>query len=275
MRDERIFPLLGDTRTPYLADGLSYPRCFSFGDGSLAPLFTNGVVTIGELEGIARATATRLAELYAGRRLLIIQVLEGGRPFAAMVIRHLETMRALHDLCFEAATVQVRSYGQGSQAAAHRVLQPMCNHLGQELEDCSDFEGVVLVDDMIDAGHTVVWLVRDYLPRFGIGAAGVGREVKVCTMLDKIRPRDEVVEEVLAGCMLSSGLTVPDEWLVGYGLDTALPGAGDRPSLHLFRQALPGGIYAFNSAIEQRLIAAYEADPAEVCRQLAIYLSPA
>jgi hypoxanthine-guanine phosphoribosyltransferase len=292
MTDEKNFPLLASSQAPYQADGRSYPRVFSFSDGSCAPLFTSGVVAVEELERIAQVTASRIAERYAGQRLLLVQVLEGARTFTAMVIRHLESMREAYGVDYEVASVQVRSYSQGTQATSLRVLQPLQNHLGRELTECTGFEGVVLVDDLIDAGSTVAWLVREYLPKFiarGAGRglssvplkgglnripAGLGRGLSVCTMLDKERQRDGVVEEVLAECLLSSGLLVPDEWLVGYGLDMALPATGDRPALNLFRQALPGGIYAFNSAIVQQLIAAYETDPAEVHRQLEVYLSP-
>ena len=94
-------------------------------------------------------------------------------------------------------------------------------------------------------------------------------------MLEKERPRSREVDAILKDCLLSAGMRAPDEWLVGYGLDMALPGAGNVPDLHLFRQALPGGIYAFNSAIEYRLLAEYQADPEAVGKQLLVYRSPA
>jgi len=92
-------------------------------------------------------------------------------------------------------------------------------------------------------------------------------------MLEKARKRAREVDEVLAGCLLSSGKPVPDEWLVGYGLDLALPGGVDGVTLHLFRQALPGGIYAFNEGIEPRLMAECRAHPQGVVHQLGVYLS--
>lgn len=267
MAAEKIaFPLLADGHHSALVDGLTYPLSFSFSDGSHAPLFTSGVVPAEELEQVARLTAERIAARYGGQRLLVIQILEGARTFAGMVRPYLEDP---HGLRFELATVQVRSYGQGSQAAAHRIVQPLRDQWDQELTECGAFDGVVVLDDLIDGGQTVAWLVRDYLPRFAVRGLGV------CTMLEKDRQRSRAVDEVLSGCLLSAGRRVPDEWLVGYGLDMALPGGGDIPDLHLFRQALPGGIYAFNSAIEERLLAAYQTNPTDVRRQLKIYLSPA
>ncbi len=263
--EEIAFPLLPGGGDFYQIDGLKFPQSFTFTDGSTAPLFSSGVVPIVELERIARLTAERIGQRYGGQRLLVVQVLEGGRSFAEMVVRHL---RGLHGVSYEVATVQVRSYGQGSQAAVHRILQPLQDGLGRELHDCAAFDGVLLVDDLIDGGQTMAWLVRDFLPRFAAKSIGI------CTMLEKDRERCREVDEVLKRGLISSGLLVPDEWLVGYGLDLTLPGKGEQPPLHLFRQALPGGIYAFNSAIEQRLTQAYQTDPQGVVKQLMAYLSP-
>ncbi len=262
---ERAFPLLAESHHAVRLDGSSYPLAFSFRDGSRAPLFTRGVVPAAELKRVAKTTAEGIAARYDGQRLLLIQVLEGARTFAGLVLPHLDHL----GLRFEVATVKVSSYGQGTRATAHRIIQPLRDQRGGELTECSAFDGVVLLDDLIDGGQTVAWLVGDYLPRFAVRGLGV------CTMLEKARQRTQEVDEVLRGCLISAGLQVPDEWLVGYGLDLALPGRGDLPDLHLFRQALPGGIYAFNNGIEDRLLAEYWANPAEVRRQLGGYLSPA
>lgn len=263
------FPLLAGSPDPYCVTGLSYPRTFSFRDGSRAPLFVSGVVEVAELDLIARTTAARIARHYGNRRLLVIQVLEGARTFAAMVVGHLGRLARGERPEFELASIRVRSYGQGTRASAHQVLQPLRDSAHREITEVAGFGGVVVVDDLIDGGDTVAWLVGDYLPR--LAARGVG----VCTMLTKERPRSREVEGILAEHLLSGGRRVADEWLVGYGLDMALPGGEGRPSLHLFRQALPGGIYAFNQAIEQRLLADHLAAPEATGRQLGIYLSPA
>lgn len=278
--EETAFPLLPGSGDCYQSAGLEFPRLFTFADGSTAPLFTRGVVAAVELERMARLTVERISQRYGGQRLLLIQVLEGGRTFAEMVIKHLRARQGgggdtadaapRERLRYEVATIQVRSYGQGSsQAAAHRIVQPLRDSLGRDLQDWAAFDGVVLLDDLIDGGQTMAWLVCDYLPRFAAKSIGI------CTMLEKDRPRRREVEEVLSRGLISAGLKVPDAWLVGYGLDLALPGRGDQLPLHLFRQALPGGIYAFNSAIEQRLTQAYQANPPGVAQQLRAYLSPA
>jgi len=268
MEEVEAFPLWSGSPGHYLSEGLRYPRFYTFIDGVVAPLFVNGVVPAAEIEGIALATAAAIARRYGGQRLLVVLILEGARIFGERVLRQLERLQEDYSLHYEVATIQVRSYEQGSQATAHKVLQPLRDHRGRELEDCGAFDGVALIDDLIDGGGTMVWLIREYLPR--LSAKGLG----VCTMLAKDRQRSRAVEDALAGCLISTGRRAPDEWLVGYGLDMALPGGeGRRPTLHLFRQALPGGIYAFNTAIEQRLIAEHQANPQGVEDQLGVYLS--
>ena len=60
---------------------------------------------------------------------------------------------------------------------------------------------------------------------------------------------------------------------MGFGLDMALPAIGSNPPLHLFREALPGGIYSFNDQIEQRLMREYVEMPKFFVEQLGAYLS--
>ena len=187
--EETAFPLLPGRGDCYQSAGVKFPRHFTFAAGNTAPLFTSGVVTAVALEQVARLTAERLGKRYGGQRILLIQVLEGGRTFAEMVVEHLRDwqagtsdhggalkgvpylktvsdhrvpqmrgigLRAIAALCeqaydtpqgginsadvvacdrFEVATIQVRSYGQGSQAAAHRIGQPLRDSVGRQLSD--------------------------------------------------------------------------------------------------------------------------------------------
>lgn len=261
------FPLRAAVPGQYLCGGVSYPQGYVFSDGSVAPLFRCGVLSAVEIGEIARATALSIAQRYGGQRLLVVLILEGARCFGEMVLGWLAVRQREYALRYEVATIQIRSYGQGSQATGHKVLQPLQDQLGREVQDCSGFDGVLLIDDLIDGGATLAWLIDQYLPP--LSAKGVG----VCTMLEKKRQRSRAVDELLAGCLLSTGKLVPDEWLVGYGLDLALPGGVDGLTLHLFRQALPGGIYAFNEGIEPRLMAECRAHPQGVVQQLGVYLS--
>lgn len=264
MATEVDFPLLPGNRAPE-QQSLPFPLSFAFSDGSSAPLFRRGVVSALELEEVAQSSAELITTQYAGQRILIVQILEGARIFAQMLQPYLDQLSPAAGMDYEMGAVQVRSYGHGSHASAHQIITPLRNSLGEEITDCSTFDGLVLVDDLIDAGNTLAWLAMEYLPRFT--AKGIG----FCTMLDKTRPRTSTVEKILRRHLISAGRQVPNDWLVGYGLDMALPGTREIPPLHLFRQPLPGGVYAFNSDIEKRLIQEYQQRPAWVTEQLNSY----
>lgn len=266
MAEHLDFPLLPGNADPCLTEEGSYPLTVSLQGASL-PLFTAGVASSAQLSAVARRTAILLCERFAKQRLLLVDILEGGRVFGAMLDEEVATVTAGRELPWRRAALKVRSYGHGSQATTLRILAPLHDSLGREITDCAGFDGVVLVDDLIDAGLTAHGLVTDYLPRLG------AREIGLCTMLNKARPRSREVAAMLDRCLLHAGLGVPNQWLVGHGLDMALPGQGTIPPLYLFRQALPGGVYAFNTAIETRLLAAYQTNPADIRAQLAAYLS--
>lgn len=260
------FPLLLGNQEPFQDQAFRYPLSFSFSDGSSAPLFTAGVVSSPALERIALSTVEQIATRHMGQRLLLVQVLEGARLFFRMLIPHLEHLCPAAGIDYEIGSLKVRSYSHGSRAASHQILQPLQDSRGQELNNCSGFDGVILIDDLIDAGHTMAWLITEYLPCFTVNRIGVS------TMLSKSRSRTNTVNEILSRHLISAGMQVPNDWLVGYGLDMALPGDGETQTLHLFRQALPGGVYAFNSNIEERLVREYQQRPAWVAEQLSAYI---
>lgn len=267
MAAEVDFPLLPGCQDTFQDRTVRYPRFFTFADGSSAPLFTRGIVSLHSLERIAQSTAEHIVKRYVGQRLLVVQVLEGARAFARMVTPHLDRLCPVSGIDYELGAVQVRSYSHGSQATKHHILSPLQDSQGAQLPDCSAFEGVVLVDDLVDGGDTMAWLITEYLPRFAAKSVGF------CTMLDKDRPRTQDVDDTLSAFLISAGQKVPNDWLVGYGLDMALPGCGETSTLHLFRQPLPGGVYAFNSDIEERLVREYQQRPAWVAEQLSPYRS--
>lgn len=267
MATEIEFPLLPGTQEHYQDSSYRYPLSFTFADGSYAPLFTRGVVSSLNLKKVALTAVEQILARHAGQRVLVVQILEGARVFARMLAPHLERLCPQAGIEYEMGAVQVRSYSHGSHATGHQIIKPLQDGHGQKLTDCRKYDAVVLVDDLIDAGDTMAWLISEYLPDF------MAKEIGICTMLDKDRKRTKTVEAILCSHLISAGKSVPNDWLVGYGLDLALPGWGQTPTLHLFRQALPGGIYAFNSAIEDRLTREYQQRPAVVAEQLSIYIS--
>lgn len=138
--------------------------------------------------------AERLAADYSDKRPVLVGVLSGSVVFLADLIRQLPIAMTLD-------FVAARSYGGGTESSGTVEL------LAGPLEDVSG-RHVLLVEDIVDTGLTVQHL-KSHLE--SLGAASV----KVCALLDKRSRRQ--VDVPLDYC----GFEVPDQFVVGYGLDFA------------------------------------------------------
>ena len=142
---------------------------------------------------------TRLAELaaeidadYRGRDLLLVGVLKG----AVMVMADLA--RALHTPV-TMDWMAVSSYGSGTKSSGVvRILK--------DLDRDISAQHVLLVEDIIDSGLTLSWLMSNLTSR---GAASV----EVCTLLRK--PEAAKVDVRVRYV----GFEIPSEFVIGYGLD--------------------------------------------------------
>jgi hypoxanthine phosphoribosyltransferase len=143
---------------------------------------------------------TRVAELgrqisaeHAGRRLTLVSVLKGSLPFMADLMREI-------DLPLRIDLMEVSSYGGSSTESTGLV------RILKDLSASIAGEDVLLVEDIIDTGLTLNYLLR-YLR--GKGPASL----RICTLLDK--PARRLVEIPVD----YTGFTIPDQFVVGYGLD--------------------------------------------------------
>jgi len=154
-----------------------------------------GEVLLTEAE-IAAKTAElgrRISQDYAGRNLTLVSVLKGSLPFMADLMRQIS-------LPLRIDLMEVSSYG--GTATESSGLVRIIKDLSASIAD----EDVLLVEDNIDTGLTLNYLVR-YLR--GKSPASL----KICTLLDKPARRlvDIPVDYV--------GFEIPDQFVVGYGLD--------------------------------------------------------
>gem|GEM_PF-2780720 len=256
------FPLLvGDDA--FLTKGKSYPRAVSFEHGDSQALFIGGVVSTAEINTICAGIAEEIASRFSKQKILLIQVLEGSRPFSDQVILCLQSNFPAQS--YEVAALKVCSYTHGSQANGHKIILPLHNAKG-EIHNLADFDTVVVLDDLLDMGNTIHWLTTKYLAKLNAPA------IKAFFMLEKERMRTSAVNRTLAQSEALCGCLVPDKWVVGFGLDINLPGTTGQAPLHLFRSGLPGGIYAFNDNIEQKLIKEYQNSPDDLMKQLRVYI---
>jgi hypoxanthine phosphoribosyltransferase len=143
--------------------------------------------------------ATRIAELgeqitadYQGKRLLLLGVLKGAVLFLVDLARQIR-------LPLEIDFMATSSYGASTRSSGIvRILK--------DLEDSVEGQDILVVEDIVDSGLTLDYLLRSLEAR---GPASI----KVCGLLVKDRKRDLTIP------VDYSGFVIPDRFVVGYGLD--------------------------------------------------------
>ncbi|MDR2670192.1 MAG: hypoxanthine phosphoribosyltransferase [Oscillospiraceae bacterium] len=141
-----------------------------------------------------QALAEEISVDFAGRRPLFIGVLKGAFIFLGDLVRHV-TLPC--DIDFLA----VSSYGRKAvTAGAVRIVKDVDSDIGGR--------DVVIVEDILDSGLTLSYIIS-------LMNARKPASVSICTLLDKPDRRKVPVEARY------TGFCVPDEFVVGYGLDYA------------------------------------------------------
>ena len=152
------------------------------------------LITSDELQQRLDQLAKQVDADYDGRDLLIVGVLKG----AVMVVA--DFVRAL-SIPVEMDWMAVSSYGSSTKSSGVvRILKDLDSDLGGR--------NVLIVEDILDSGLTLSWLLRNLRSR---GAASV----EVLTLL---RKPDAMRTEVDVRYL---GFDIPNEFVVGYGLDYA------------------------------------------------------
>jgi hypoxanthine phosphoribosyltransferase len=152
------------------------------------------LITEEELQGKIRELAARIDADYAGKDLLLVGVLKG----AVMVMA--DIARALR-LPVQMDWMAVSSYGAGTKSSGVvRVLKDLD----------TDIAGrhVLVVEDIIDSGLTLSWLLQNLKSRDPAS-------VEVCALLRK----PEAVKVPID--VRYVGFDIPNEFVIGYGLDYA------------------------------------------------------
>ena len=149
-----------------------------------------------DLERRVSELAARIEADYADvDELVLVGVLKGSFVFLADLARRL---RIRHRVEF----IAVSSYGdrESEESGSVRMLMDVRHPLGGQ--------HVLVVEDIVDTGHTVAYLHR-------LLGARRPASLKTCTLLHK---PDRTEAEVPLDYV---GFTIPDVWVVGYGLDYA------------------------------------------------------
>ena len=131
---------------------------------------------------------------YEGKEVHLICVLKGGVFFTCELAKRITVPVSLDFMC-------VSSYGDATTSSG--VVR-----IAKDLDESIEGKDVLIVEDIIDSGRTLYYLI-DVLKKRN------PKSIQLCTLLDKPerRERDVKVDYV--------GFEIPDEFVVGYGLDYA------------------------------------------------------
>ena len=146
-------------------------------------------------EEIQQAVARIGAEItkdYEGKELFVIGVLKGGFMFMADLVREI-------NLPLQLDFIAVSSYGSSTKTSG--VVRMI-----KDIDRPLDGKHLLIVEDIIDSGVTLKYLKEMFATRGPLS-------IKVCTIFDK--PSRRKVE--MKGDYV--GIEIPDEFVIGYGLD--------------------------------------------------------
>lgn len=157
------------------------------GEKRLKSLFT-----AEQIQQRVRQIASEIDQQYAGRSVHLVCVLKGACIFLADILRHLRSETSVDFIC-------VWSYEQGATSSGEVRIT-------KDLDHSIAGRDVILVEDIVDTGLTLNYLCQLLLRRNP-------RSLRVATLLDKPSRRIQPVK------LDYVGFEIPDQFVVGYGLD--------------------------------------------------------
>lgn len=149
------------------------------------------LITHEQIQEMLDRLAAELNRDYAGKPLVVVGILTGAFIFCSDLVRRLE-MPVIVDF------MQVSSYVGEISTGNLKIKKDMSYDIAGK--------DVLIVEDIIDTGRTLALLKEQLLKR---GPASL----KICTAFDK---PDRRVTELVPDY---NGITIPDKFIVGYGLD--------------------------------------------------------
>lgn len=150
--------------------------------------------TAEQIETRVKELAAQISRDYEGKDIVLIGVLVGAVVFCSDLLKHITTPCLLD-------FVAISSYGKESRSSG--VVR-----LLKDLDESVESRHVIIVEDIVDTGLTLNYLLESMRNR---NAASV----KTCALLDKPSRRLTDIK------VDYTGFEIPDEFVVGYGLDFA------------------------------------------------------
>jgi len=151
------------------------------------------LITEEQIRDKVRELGGRITSDYASTSVTLVSVLKGSLPFMADLMRAIE-------IPLQIDLMEVSSYGGATTETSGlvRILKDLSSSIAGK--------DVLIVEDIIDTGLTLNYLLR-YL------RGKNPRSLRICALLDK--PARRLVDIPID----YTGFTIPDEFVVGYGLD--------------------------------------------------------
>ena len=147
-----------------------------------------------QLKNRVREIAQQITADYQGKEIMLISVLRGSFVFMADLCRAIDLPCTLDFMA-------VSSYGKGTKSSGQVQIT---KDLSGDISD----RHIIVVEDILDSGNTLSYLLKILENRHPAS-------IRLCTLLDKPDRRVKPVE------VHYSGFTIPDAFVVGYGLDYA------------------------------------------------------
>ncbi len=153
------------------------------------------LVSAEEIQGMVERIAAEIDRDYKDKNLLLLCILKGSIVFMG------ELMQRITVPC-EIDCMKVSSYGASTESSGN--INIILDLVRPDIPECD----ILIIEDIIDSGSTLKYLT-EYLTLKG------ARSVKTCTLLDKPSRRVADITPDYVGC------EIPDEFVVGFGLDYA------------------------------------------------------
>lgn len=155
---------------------------------------TRVLLSAEEIRARVRELGEQISSDYQGKELIVVGILKGAFIFMADLVRELKVPVILDFM-------DVSSYGSATVSSGVVRIE-------KDLETSIEGKHVLIVEDIIDTGLTINYIWQNLKARNPAS-------VKICALLDKPSRRKVPVD------IHYLGFSIPDEFVVGYGLDYA------------------------------------------------------
>lgn len=150
------------------------------------------LLTEEQLRDRVKELGAQISADYAGKDPVLISVLRGSFIFMADLARQVQPFCRVDFMA-------VSSYGSGTVSSGQVNIQ-------KDLTESIEGKDIIVVEDILDSGNTLYYLLQ-------VLQARNPASIKLVTLLDKPERRVKPIQADYVG------FTVPDEFVVGYGLD--------------------------------------------------------